>query len=80
MDDKKSDETGLGIATIGSKNRVCLPPSTVEHMKTNKGDNLVFIHKFTMKDNKPYTIVIRIKPENFDVGEVSETVADVIKR
>lgn len=85
MDDEKknnaSQGNGLTIATIGSKNRVCLPPNTCSHLGTQQGDSLVFVHKFTKKDKTPYVLMKGIKPENFEVEEeTAETAVDVIKR
>ncbi len=74
-------DNGLTIATIGSKNRVCLPPSTCEHLGTEQGSHLMFIHKKARKDGTPYVVMQGVKPENFEVeDETAETAVDVIKR
>lgn len=78
--DSDSNEDGINIATIGSKNRVCLPPDTCDHLKAGQGDHLVFILKHTQKDHKPYIAMLSVKPENFDVGENAETLVDVLKK
>lgn len=79
-EDSDFKEDGINIATIGSKNRVCLPPDTCNHLKAGQGDHLVFVLKHTVKDKKPYIAMLSVKPENFDVGETAETLVDVLKK
>jgi hypothetical protein len=79
-EEEESNDTQLDIATVGSKNRVCLPPKTVEHMRLKQGDYLAFILAYTEKDNKPYVRFVAVKEKNLTINsETKETITDVLR-
>lgn len=67
-DTENSSEHRVNIATVGSKNRVCIPPRTVEHHKINLGDHMLWINK-TDRKGRPYSIMHAVKPENFEIDD-----------
>lgn len=70
----------LNIATVGSKNRVCLPPQTCTHMDVEQGDHLAFILKRTKRDKKPYAQLVNVKAEHFEIeDDAMESIGDALK-
>jgi len=79
-DTKNSASHRLNIATVGSKNRVCLPPATVDHHKINPGDHVVWLNE-TDKKGRPYSIMHAVKPANFEIdAEPIEVIEDTFKK
>ncbi len=79
-DSKHEEQAKINIATVGSKNRVCIPPKLIEHQNIRPGDSIVWILKWD-KDGVPYSIMHVVKPENFDLNMSKiSTVADTFKK
>lgn len=69
----------LMIATIGSKNRVCLPPTLVDHLKTSSGEDVAFLLG-THKSGRAYAYIVPVKIDNFlidseEFDKIEETLA-----
>lgn len=76
-----SEKSKLDIATVGSKNRICLPPKTCEHMEIEQGDYLAIFLDYTRRDGKPYARLVNVKSSNLTVDDGQrETIADVLRR
>lgn len=68
MPENKSNSPSsiMNIATMGSKNRVCMPPNLVNHLEVKPGDKVVWILGRNKQD-KPFAYMRGVKPENFEV-------------
>lgn len=80
IDKSQLHDSRVNIATVGSKNRVCLPPRLVEHLGIVPKEFVVWILKRD-RNGVPYSYMLPVKPENFEVeGEEIVTVADTFKK
>jgi len=76
---KEETSSKINIATVGSKNRVCLPPNLVKHHNIKPKDNIVWLPKKD-RNGKPYSIMHAVKPENFEIEDDEvQTIADTLK-
>ncbi len=72
--------SSLNIAKVGSKNRVCLPPTLVNHLGVQPKDNVVWLLRFD-KDGKPYAYMHGVKENNFKINdEEINTIEDTFKK
>ena len=69
-EDVSPPEHGLMMATVGSKNRVCLPPTLVDHLGIESGSKVVWITGLN-KLGKPFAYMRGVKKENFTIEDAA---------
>ena len=63
---KTPREHELMIATIGSKNRVCLPPNLMDHLQAVAGEDIAFLLG-THKSGRSFAYIVPVKLDNFAI-------------
>ena len=77
---ESEEQAKINIATVGSKNRVCIPPKLIEHQNIRPGDSIVWVLKEDRK-GVHYSIMHVVKPENFEVdAKEVVTISDTFKK